>query len=158
MLPLLIPLLGGTAAMAQTASPEVISSAGAAHANANAGISYTIGQPVYETVSGGSTLTQGFQQPWADVSTEMGPSIAATPGINVYPNPTRHIMHVVYPTATQGQRLELRDADGRLVLSDRIQHQDTELDLGAFATGLYTLRLLDAAERTVNIFKITINQ
>lgn len=157
MIPLLIPLLGGSAALAQSASPEVVSAAGGAHANANASISYTIGQPVFETVAaGGNTLTQGFQQPWADVSTEVPATAAA--GISVYPNPTRHIMHVVYPGVTQGQRYELRDADGRLVLTDRIQRQDTELDLSTYATGLYTLRLLDATERTVNIFKITINQ
>ena len=43
---------------------EVISSAGEHQENANGSISWTIGEPISETISGADAqLTQGFQQP-----------------------------------------------------------------------------------------------
>jgi hypothetical protein len=49
---------------AQSVSPEVVSTAGGYFENANASLSWTLGEPATETYSTGNIiLTQGFQQP-----------------------------------------------------------------------------------------------
>jgi hypothetical protein len=49
---------------AQTTSPDVVSSSGAYFSNANASLSWTLGELATETLAnGGNILTQGFQQP-----------------------------------------------------------------------------------------------
>jgi len=62
-----IIIIGGLlsfAVAAQSLSPEVIASSGDYYENANASLSWTLGEIATETYSGGSNiLTQGFQQP-----------------------------------------------------------------------------------------------
>jgi hypothetical protein len=62
-----IIIIGGLlsfAVAAQSLSPEVIASSGDYYENANASLSWTLGEIATETYSaGGSILTQGFQQP-----------------------------------------------------------------------------------------------
>jgi hypothetical protein len=49
---------------AQTTSPDVVTSSGAYFSNANASLSWTLGELATETfANGGNILTQGFQQP-----------------------------------------------------------------------------------------------
>jgi len=62
---LLLVLLLPAFLMAQSVSPEVISSAGDYYEGANASLSWTLGEIATETYSNGTNiLTQGFQQPY----------------------------------------------------------------------------------------------
>ncbi len=54
---------------AQSLSPKVIASAGGYFASANASLSWTLGETMGQTFSnGGNTLTQGFQQPYVNLT------------------------------------------------------------------------------------------
>lgn len=155
---LLIPLLAAAGGTAQSVSPEVFSTAGGHGSAGDDQISWTIGEPVTATVAAGAnTLTQGFQQPWADISTGEDGVIANGPSITVYPNPTRHILNLVYDEVPGKDRFELRDAEGRLVHTDRVVATQTVLDMETYATGMYVLRLFGADENVLRTFKITIN-
>ncbi|RLD52070.1 MAG: hypothetical protein DRJ05_17775, partial [Bacteroidetes bacterium] len=61
---ILIGVLLSIVVTAQSISPEVIASSGDYYENANASLSWTLGEIATETYSaGGTILTQGFQQP-----------------------------------------------------------------------------------------------
>ncbi len=142
-------LLWCTASHAQ----QVICSSGTQLVEATVGsITYTIGEPVFATVAGSANvLTQGFEQPWSDVSTSVAFAPEEAPGITVFPNPTRHLLHVVFTGERTGDRYELLDAAGRLLQSGQLSAQDDLLDMTPFAAGQYLLRVSGIDTHTFRI-------
>jgi len=138
-------------ALAQT----VVSGGGGHHSNATTAISYTIGEPVIATVSAaGTTLTQGFQQPWADITTEVTNTTTDLPEISVYPNPVRHTLHIAVDQGADAQHYFLHDGAGRLVTEGRLSSTLTDLDMQPYASGSYVLRVLGNDHSTLQTFKI----
>lgn len=150
----LLALVSAPAALGQ----QVVAGGGGDHANATGRISYTIGEPVIETVASGTILTQGFQQPWADITTVVEEASDDPVAINVYPNPVRHTLHIAVNDATDADRFILYDAAGREVIDGRISSSLTELNMEAYASGSYYLRVLGTDDRTQRSFKITVTQ
>ena len=132
---------------------QVICSSGTQLVEATVGsITYTIGEPVFATVSSASNvLTQGFEQPWADISTSVAVAPEEDPGITVFPNPTRHILHVVFTGTRTGDRYDLMDAAGRLLQSGPLNARDNLLDMTPFAAGQYLLRVSGIDAHTFRI-------
>lgn len=153
-------LCTGISCHAQANPPDVFSSAGGEGTDGNSHLSWTIGEPITETVSDGTnSLTQGFHQPWVEITTDVEDAIGSGSGISVFPNPTRHVLHVVYADETPAEdRLELMDAQGRLVHQGRIRSTSTDLDVTKYAPGNYFLRLLGEEGVTKRTFKINISQ
>lgn len=150
---LLLPTLCPTFGMAQS----VVAGAGGEHLNGNTQITYTIGEPITATVSaGGYTLTQGFQQPWADIGTLIGEADSDLPGITVYPNPVRHTLHIALDTPTEDQHYSLHDAAGRMVTEGRITGTRTDLDMEPYSSGGYVLRVFGANATVMKAFKISV--
>lgn len=138
---------------------NVVSTSGGSGTNTEGTVSWTIGQPVIRTVSGGgNTLTQGFQQPWADISTVVGENAGSSSNIRVYPNPTRHLLNVEIPGATGMDQMELLDAAGRIILQTNTTGDHTEIDLSAYGTGNYFLRVLNAENTVARTFKINVTR
>lgn len=148
----LLPLAAPIAGTAQT----VVSGGGGHHADAATRITYTIGEPVIATAGANNVvLTQGFHQPWADITTLVDDSPANTIVINVYPNPVSHTLHIACEDAADAQQYFLHDAAGRLVNEGRITSSITDLDMEAYASGGYILRVL-GNDTTLKSFKISI--
>jgi len=134
---------------------QVISSSGGEFTSPDIRFSYTIGEPVHETVNAANTtLTQGFEQPWADISTTDQEIISDGSTITVYPNPVRHILNVAYSGTPTHDTFELRDAEGRLVERGRVQDQITELNMARYSSGLYLLHLTSTAGTPDRTFRI----
>ena len=154
-LPVAVLLLAlPAAAGAQT----VVASGGGEGAGGGHSLSWTIGEPVTKTVTAGNrTLTQGFQQPWADVATVVGEQSASTMDIRAYPNPADRVLNVEVPAASGPLHLELFDAAGRIVLQAPATGTLTQLDLTGQSTGHYILRALDQQGIPAKTFKININ-
>ncbi len=141
----------------QLQAQTVVATSGGDASTANNKISWTVGQPVTTTVSGGgATLTQGFQQPWADISTVIGENAGSEADIRVYPNPVHHLLNVEVPGATAKDQLELMDAAGRIVLQANTTGDRTELDLTQYGAGNYFLRIRNAEGILARTFKINI--
>ena len=149
LIPLSVPLLART--------QDVVATGGGYHTGPGTAISYTIGEPVIATVGNASTtLTQGFQQPWADINTIVDDAATDGPGINVYPNPVRHILHIAMEGAPDGHHYVLHDAEGRQVTDGRIGSIITDLDMEPYASGSYYLRVLGPKDNSVRSFKISV--
>ncbi len=150
---LILTIALAPAAIAQ----QVIAGGGGNHTNSTGRITYTIGEPVFTTAStGGHTLTQGFQQPWADISTLVEEEVEPIIGINVYPNPVRHVLYIDVPDGANADRFVLYDATGRQVTDGRIIGTGTQLDMQPYASGGYILRVIGANDTHQQAFKITL--
>lgn len=148
--------------MAQTAERQVIGTAGAYAEAGGVSHSYTAGEVVTATFSGGTiVLTQGFQQ--ADpVSVSIAEEALQFDAI-VFPNPT---MDGVTLTLNAGEtvslQIDLFDASGKhfpvsqrdLVFSGTMQRQ---IDFNGFASGTYFIRLSDVSgklHQTIRVQKV----
>lgn len=137
----------------------VVASQGAEYTDADWHITQTIGEPVTVTAGDGTTqLTQGFEQPWADVGTTVDDVAATMPDVSVYPNPVRHVLNIAFPVVPTEMRYELFDALGRSVQRDQVRGTLTELDMERFASGGYVLRLIGVNGTAMRSFKINVTQ
>jgi hypothetical protein len=139
------------------AAQQVLCAGGDEHVNADRSISFTLGEPVNTTVTGpAATLTQGFEQPWALITTGVADRSAGN--INVYPNPTRHVLYVDHGAFVDGERYELLNGTGAIVLEGAITGPMTALDMERFASGGYVLRLHADDAKLLRTFKITVTR
>ncbi len=147
-----------TGAVASTLAQQTIGAAGAHYAGTAVQISTSIGEPVVTTVSGtATTLTQGFEQPWVDVSTVLPAPEESGDQVVVYPNPTRHELFVTLGRTARGERYRLIDAAGRLVTSGLIEADTQRIDVEGIASGNYQLVLNSKEGSPIGAFRIIVN-
>lgn len=136
---------------------QVVCAAGQEYANADRSITFTLGEPVNTTVTGGSAaLTQGFNQPWAMITSAVEET--AGEAILVYPNPTRHQLYVDNPAHREGDRFQLLNAVGAIVLDGNATGRITTLDMEGYAAGGYLLQLYSPEKKTLRTFKISVTR
>lgn len=131
-------------ANAQSITPEVIAAAGGHYTAGNAQLSWTIGEPVIETVqAGGNIITQGFHQTMLTV-TSIDEENLGNIDVSIYPNPTSDRVIISIPENANDFTLELYDVNGQLVMSKQMtrNQNQTQLDVSQLATSYYMLRLV----------------
>jgi hypothetical protein len=122
----------------QSASPDVIASAGAHFAIPSMQMSWTLGETVTQTVSAGSTtFTQGFQQ--ANISLIGVETLVDDVNISVYPNPISDFLTIEVSNSALNSQLFLIDASGKNLLSQTVTEVDFILDFTPYAKGTYYL-------------------
>jgi len=135
---------------------QVIGSAGGVLIGTDATIEYNIGEAVIGTVeSGNAMLTQGFEQPWAQIIT-LVPAEDTDDAAVVYPNPVRHFLNIQVPEQGVGQDYRFMDAAGRLVAHGQLAAIRTELDTEPLASGSYMLLLINPVTERTQSFRIII--
>lgn len=140
---LTIALGAFTFANAQSISPDVIATAGDHYVAGNAQLSWTIGEPIIETVQAGNNIiTQGFHQTMLTI-TSIDESSAVSMDVSIYPNPTSDRVIISIPDNQYDFTVELFDLNGKVVMSDKITRVDNqkELDVTTLATSYYLLKL-----------------
>lgn len=146
---------------AQSLTPFVIGSSGGHYSNGNVILSFTVGEPVIETVeSGDFILTQGFQQPELTIVGVREHERAAQFNVRAFPNPTMGKVYIEVTSESNSTiRLELYDAIGKLVQqplsADLINDKHVfELDLTRYATGVYFVRLMNKEGLMKDVMRI----
>jgi hypothetical protein len=123
---------------------EVVATQGDSYSNANGSIDFTIGEVIINTGTDGSNyITQGFQQTnWNFVGlVDHSPSYEAI----VFPNPTEDILNI-QTSAFENVTYSLYDAQGRLVLQDKLSAEQTPIQVSQLAPGSYSLTLNNGAQ------------
>jgi len=168
-LALALPLLflggGWGEVLAQSITPEVISATGGDTSNANVSLSWTVGEPVSETVSGSNaTITQGFHQEHYEIISieehkELGYDIV------VYPNPTTDFINVELtfigkqsaPLNTEFN-IVLTDNMGKTLMNKNLNNTlEYAVPMRDYAAGQYFLQITGADEelhKSVQIQKL----
>ena len=125
----------------QSYCQEIISSAGKHHAAGNIQVSWTLGEPIIETLIGdGNILTQGFHQPKLTVTPVF--TLNETSGIKVYPNPSSRIVYI----ELAGQQpfnatAELYSPDGKLRKQQHVNNERAILNVQELPNGSYLLKI-----------------
>lgn len=133
---------------------EVISVAGETQNISGYEISWTLGEPVIETVSTETTvLTQGFHQSKLTV-TAIDELLVSDLELKVYPNPTTDFVIVHMGSTAINAGLSLFDFSGKLLQQYLLTEPDARLNLTAYASGTYILKIYQEDKTPVQSFKI----
>jgi hypothetical protein len=130
---------------------EVVSTQGDSYSNGSAKIDFTIGEVVINTGTDGTNdLTQGFHQTnWNFLGVEdHAPSYEAT----VFPNPTSEVLNIRTSTF-ENVTYTLYDAQGKLVLQDKLSAEQTAIQVSQLAPGSYSL-ILNNRTQNLKTFKL----
>lgn len=136
---------------AQSLEPQVIGNAGTSFTNTNGSLEFTLGEPVTQTMSNGTTtktLTNGFHQPIISISTNLGTELLMS-GLKVYPVPATDKVMISFPNTPAGSMIELYNECGKLLFSGSNSEPEFMLPLSEYETGIYFLKVDKG-----NLFKI----
>jgi len=124
---------------------EVVTTAGSYGETTSGSLSWTIGEPVIETITDGTnTLTQGFQQSKLTVTAINNLKV---PGIelSVYPNPTNSFLSIEVKTDKQRDlQLSLFDLNGRLILQKKMAGNKQTIKMQNYKPATYILKVTEA--------------
>jgi hypothetical protein len=140
-------LISTLAATAQ----EVVSTQGDSYSNGTANIDFTIGEVVINTGTDGTNdLTQGFHQTnWNFLGVvDHAPNYEAT----IFPNPTSEVLNIRTSTF-ENVTYTLYDAQGKLVLQDKLSAEQTSIQVSQLTPGSYSL-ILNNRTQNLKTFKL----
>ena len=146
----LITLLALASTLATTAQ-EIVATQGDSYSNTSMQINFTIGEIIINTESDGvNTLTQGFHQTnWNFVGLENHtPEYEAT----IFPNPTSDILNIRTSTF-ENVTYTLYDAQGKLILQDKLSSEQTPIKVSQLAPGNYSITLTNEIQN-LKTFKL----
>lgn len=144
--------------LAQSVEPEVYATSGDHYTGTNAQLSWTIGEPVIETVSNtNNIITQGFHQTSYDItSIKENPDLGYN--ISVFPNPVSNTLQINISSAVDNSNLqiELMDITGKILINEKIAGTiiTYQLNMREYAPGSYFLRITNKKEQLINSYKI----
>lgn len=130
---------------------EVVSTQGDSYSNASGSIDFTIGEVVINTGTDGTNdITQGFHQTnWNFVGLDdHAPDYEAI----IFPNPTSDILNIRTSTF-ENVTYTLYDAQGKLVLQDKLSAEQTPIQVSQLAPGAYSLTLNNETQK-LKTFKL----
>ncbi|MFT6921017.1 MAG: hypothetical protein ACJA1C_000011 [Crocinitomicaceae bacterium] len=117
---------------------EVVATQGGIHTQVEVS-DFTIGEVIINTGTNGTNdITQGFHQTnWNFVGQEdHSPNFEVT----IFPNPTSEVLNIK-TTAFEHVTYMLYDAQGKLILQDKLFTEQTPIQVIDLAPGVYTLTL-----------------
>lgn len=85
-----------------------------------------------------------------DVSLCTGINEVNDVSISVFPNPTRELIHVkMDASVVDNATIQLYDAIGKLIISERVNSTVTTLNLANYAKGMYTIRVVSEEKQSI---------
>ena len=132
-------LFGALTLSLNSLGQDVVSTQGDSYTNANGSIDFTIGEVVINTVTDGTNdLTQGFHQTnWNFLGVEdFAPNYEAI----IFPNPTEDVLNI-RTSAFENVTYTLYDAQGKLVMQDKLSAEQTPIQVSQLAPGSYSITL-----------------
>ena len=132
-------LFGALTLSLNSLGQDVVSTQGDSYTNASGSIDFTIGEVVINTVTDGTNdLTQGFHQTnWNFLGVEdFAPNYEAI----IFPNPTEDVLNI-RTSAFENVTYTLYDAQGKLVMQDKLSVEQTPIQVSQLAPGSYSITL-----------------
>ncbi len=119
-------------------------------------VSYTVGQILYNTISGtNGIVAQGVQQPYEiSVVTSIKNSEEINLECLVYPNPTSGLAKLIFKSPDyENLRFRLYDINGVLLQDKKVESSETEISLENLSSSVYFLKVIKN-NLEVKVFKI----
>ncbi|MDY0159711.1 MAG: T9SS type A sorting domain-containing protein [Bacteroidales bacterium] len=123
-------------------SQEILSSGGGFDYNINGSISYTIGEPITETlISNNKILTQGFQQSRISITAIENIEFENI-DISIYPNPTDSYIYISIESDTYYKfAYILIDINGKIILQEQFNNNFKDINIKSLPQGAYILKI-----------------
>tara|TARA_B110000902_G_scaffold91157_1_gene108303 strand:- start:1954 stop:2418 length:465 start_codon:yes stop_codon:yes gene_type:complete len=130
---------------------EVVSTQGDSYSNASGNIDFTIGEVIIDTGTDGTNdLTQGFHQTnWNFLGVE---DFAPDYEVLIFPNPTEDVLNIKTSTF-ENVTYTLYDAQGKLVMQDKLSAEQTPIQVSQLAPGNYSITLSNGTQE-LKTFKL----
>lgn len=129
---------------AQSVSPDVIGSSGEVSQVGATSISWTIGEPLTETITGGGNqITQGFHQP-SYLLVALDNPLTDHLKIDVFPNPATERVFLEFERGENSPlQIDLVSINGQIIAKKRsLELSDKlEFDLSGLSIGTYFLHI-----------------
>ena len=137
---------------------EVVTTSGGYGSSASAKVTWTIGEPVTETVTGtNSILTQGFNQGDLIITIIKNPELSGL-NIKAYPNPASdHLKISVGNSELDYLDYILFDIRGQIIKKNKLKGVQSEISMGNLAPSTYLLKIYKN-NTEIAIFKIIKNK
>ncbi len=143
-------------AMSQTASPELVSSAGDSFNNTSYQLDWSIGECITTTHTAGDyVLTQGFHQD-SYVITAVE-DLRADIDMSVYPNPTTDFISLkVESSKVEAMQYTITDFTGRVLQIENFADDIEQINFSNYAVGTYFITVSEN-NQLIKSFKIIKN-
>jgi len=133
---------------------EVVASSGNHFSNNDIQISWTLGEPVIQTLSNNNVqLTQGFHQAKLTVTAieELDDLLMQ---ISAYPNPTSNYLKLsVKNSGKEELHYTLYTLDGKMLMQKQIESDFSEISMMNYISAIYFLKV-STGDSTLKTFKI----
>lgn len=120
------------------------------------GISQTVGSTFSSSNGNNQLIYQSIAQPYAlhtqafgfnnhlhqgQILPQLNPNAMDQIALKVFPNPAREVIHVQFSTDQAIRNLEIRDINGRIILSEPFEHPRKEIvkNINHLHSGIYTI-------------------
>ncbi len=133
---------------------EVLSTGGGHFSNTSIQMSWTLGEPIIETIeNSGTILTQGMHQPNLKI-TAVGELAGLDVEILAYPNPAKDFLHLrVESTKQEAFSYRLYGAGGELKTAGELSGNQATISMQGYVPASYFLKVADK-ENVFKTFKI----
>lgn len=123
---------------------EIISTDGSQYGNGNINFTYTIGEPCVQTYTNtNNQLSEGFQQPYYLTIVNASDVTNQSQAITIYPNPTADKIVLQFANINKNTFVKMSDETGKIIIENKIQNSITEINMQAYATGIYYLQVFE---------------
>jgi hypothetical protein len=135
-------------------SQQTIPATGGDATGSGGSSSYTVGQLVYTTSTGGGSVIQGVQQS-IELFTLSNPELTTVNlSAVIYPNPTSdYVMLKISDTALYNLSYHLVDINGKAISNGSLTNGDTQINMQQLAVGMYILKV-NQNNQELKTFKI----
>jgi len=143
-------------ANAQTASPELVSSAGDSFNNTSYQLDWSIGECITATHSAGDyVITQGFHQNTYVVTAVE--DLATDINMSVYPNPTTDFISLkVEKSKAENMQYTVTDFSGKVLQTENFAGDIEQINFSNYAVGTYFISVMEN-NQLIKSFKIIKN-
>lgn len=150
--------------LAKANAQESANAAGGDGFGSGGSISYSVGQAVYTTATGTKGLVASGVQQTYEISKLKGAGnrevssviddLEISLNLSAFPNPTIDVLTLkIENYHNQNMVYRLIDLDGRLLKSELIKENNTNISMLGLASKIYLLQVLQD-NQTINVFKI----
>ena len=116
-------------------------------------VSFSVGQTAFSAnVGSNGSVTQGVQQPY-EISVLSVAEQAENISLSVYPNPSTDYLYLTSSDEISGLSYQLFDMNGRLLKSEKITENQTNIDMQGLVSATYFVKV-NQGNKTVKSFKI----
>jgi len=134
---------------------QLVSSGGGDYNGENVSISWSIGEPVIETLSNGPVvLTQGFHQSFTSSNSILdlaGPSLS----LKIYPNPTADDLNLLTKSENfSTMKFFLHNMEGKEISQGLVKSDLTKIEMYRYPHGIYLLRIVKKSGEPVQSFRV----